>query len=155
MRITPCSFYFTSFLNIRDLYLESIVCNISPKTPQERNCPIARPSINIGSGASIPYAYFKRKGIMIVFTMIGGSGAKSGLLFRNLYVRKAAVKLARLPNIMSGRMTPGDKALPSKQPTNNPGIAAGVNTGRMVKASEMRTCASPKLMGANTMVSTT
>ena len=128
---------------------------MSPKTPQERNCPIARPNINIGKGAFIPYAYLNIRGITIVFTRIGGSGAKRGLLFRSLYVRKAAAKLARLPKIISGRMTPGDKALPSKQPTNNPGTAAGVNTGRMVKASEIRTCASPKLMGANTTVSTT
>ena len=56
----------------------------------------------------------------------------------NKKVKMAPIKVARLPNIMSGRIAP-PKTFPIKHPINNPGIAAGVKIGRIVKASAIRT----------------
>ena len=38
------------------------------------------------------------------------------------------------------------------QPANNPGIAAGVNIGKIVSASEIRTCTAPNEIGAKISV---
>lgn len=40
------------------------------------------------------------------------------------------------------------RILPIRHPTKSPGIAAGVNIGKIVSASEIRTCTSPKENGA-------
>ena len=95
-----------------------------------------------------------RELLAAVRARIGGSGATSGFLSRRRYVKTAPIKVARLPHRMSGRIAP-PKIFPIRQPINRPGTAAGVNKGRMVRASARRTCTSPKEKGAKTYVSTT
>ena len=63
----------------------------------------------------------------------GGTGARNLLLFLKDHVKMAPISVARLPKIMSGRIAP-PSVFPMRHPTNNPGIAAGVNTGRIVSA---------------------
>ena len=89
----------------------------------------------------------------MVLDMIGGSGPRNGCCLRR-YVKNAPASVARLPKIMSGRIAP-PRILAVRHPINKPGIAAGVKSGRIVSASEMRTCISPKLNGAKTRVRTT
>lgn len=84
----------------------------------------------------------------------GGTGARNLLLFLKDHVKMAPISVARLPKIMSGRIAP-PSVFPMRHPTNNPGIAAGVNTGRIVSASAKRICTSPKASDAPTTVSTT
>ena len=74
--------------------------------------------------------------------------------FRSRYPPTAPMRVARLPKITSTGMAPPSR-FPRTQPTNRPGMAAGVNMGRMVNASEILTCISPKEMGAKITVSTT
>jgi hypothetical protein len=72
----------------------------------------------------------------------GGTGARNLLLFLKDHVKMAPISVARLPKIMSGRIAP-PSVFPMRHPINNPGIAAGVNTGRIVSASAKRICTSP------------
>ena len=81
----------------------------------------------------------------------GGTGARNLLLFLKDHVKMAPISVARLPKIMSGRIAP-PSVFPMRHPTNNPGIAAGVNTGRIVSASAKRICTSPKASDAPTSV---
>ena len=81
--------------------------------------------------------------------MIGGSGARMRFWLRSFHVKKAPIKVARLPKMISGRIAP-PKMLPIRHPTNNPGTAAGVKIGRIVSASEIRTCTSPNEKAAPT-----
>ena len=74
----------------------------------------------------------------MVFATIGGSGASHFALLRKSQVPAAPISVAILPKIISNSMHPV-RVLLMMQPKNNPGIAAGVNTGRMVRASEKRT----------------
>ena len=85
---------------------------------------------------------------------IGGTGARKGCAFRNFHVKKAPIRVARLPKITSGINAPPMR-FPRMHPINRPGIAAGVKTGRIVRASAMRTWISLKEIGAKTYVSTT
>ena len=50
----------------------------------------------------------------------------------------APMRVARLPNTISGRIAP-PRMLPIRHPIKSPGIAAGVNTGSTVSASAIRT----------------
>ena len=109
--------------------------------------PIPIVSIRNAIGKLIPYPNFNTKGTIRIFDAIGGSTQRNGLFLRNKYVKKAPIKVARLPNIISGKIAPPN-TFPTRQPINNPGIAAGVKAGRMVKASAIRTCTSPKENGA-------
>ena len=52
-----------------------------------------------------------------------------------------------LPKMISGRIAP-PRMFPTIHPTKSPGIAAGVNTGRIVSASAIRICTSPNENGA-------
>ena len=73
---------------------------------------------------------------MMALVAMGGRGA-SHLNFRNFQVNMAPIKVAREPNTISGSVAP-IKILDSRQPTNSPGMAAGVKKGKMVRASEKR-----------------
>ena len=64
------------------------------------------------------------------------------------------MRVASVPKMMSGTTAP-PAMLPIRHPMNSPGMAAGVNTGKMVRASATRTWISLKEMGANTTVSAT
>ena len=75
-------------------------------------------------------------------------------LKRRTYPSAAPMRVAMLPKMTSQMMAP-PRILASRQPINNPGMAAGVNSGRMVSISAIRTCMAPKEIGANTNVSTT
>ena len=66
---------------------------------------------------------------------------------RSIYVPTAPIKVAILPKIMSGRIAP-PRMFPIRHPTNSPGIAAGVNNGKIVRASEIRIFISPNENGA-------
>ena len=79
---------------------------------------------------------------MIVFARMGGTGPRTGGFSRRSQVKNAPARVAMLPKMMSGRMAP-PKMFAVKQPMNRPGIAAGVNSGSMVRASEIRTWTSP------------
>ena len=79
--------------------------------------------------------------------MIGGTGARKGCALRSFQVKKAPARVAKLPQMTSGSRAP-PTVLPIRQPMKRPGIAAGVNTGRIVSASEMRTWISLNEMGA-------
>lgn len=61
---------------------------------------------------------------MIVLATIGGTGA-SHLFFLKRYVPIAPISVAMLPNTTSHTIEP-PRMLAIIQPTNNPGIAAGV-----------------------------
>lgn len=61
---------------------------------------------------------------MIVLATIGGTGA-SHLCFLNRYVPIAPISVAMLQNTTSHTIAP-PRMLAIIQPTNNPGIAAGV-----------------------------
>lgn len=61
---------------------------------------------------------------MIVLATIGGTGA-SHLFFLKRYVPIAPISVAMLPNTTSHTIAP-PRMLAIIQPTNNPGIAAGV-----------------------------
>ena len=80
---------------------------------------------------------------MSVLAIIGGKGA-SHLFFLNAYVPIAPISVAILPNIISHIAAP-PKMLDNRQPTNSPGIAAGVKYGRIVSASAILNCIGPKL----------
>lgn len=69
------------------------------------------------------------------------------LLLTQFPCEKCTDQVAILPNTISGRIAP-PRILPIRHPTKSPGIAAGVNIGKIVSASEMRTCTSPKENGA-------
>ena len=112
------------FLKITYSYLESAFSTIIPSTPQESISPIPTVSIINGIGSGTPYPYAKTNGTTIVLAMIGGSGARKELFLRRVYVKQAAIRVAKPPNIF-----------PIRQPINNPGIAAGVKNGRMVRDS--------------------
>ncbi len=94
-----------------------------------------------------PKATFKTMPTDTAFISTGGSGAII-YFFLNTYVSVAAISVDKEPTITSTIPTPPINRLLNKQPTNNPGIAAGVNTGKIVNASAKRTCISLKLMGA-------
>ena len=68
-----------------------------------------------------------------MFATIGGTGARYLLLFLSCQVKKAPINVARLPNTISGTIAP-PRMLPSRHPIKSPGIAAGVNAGRIVRA---------------------
>ena len=74
----------------------------------------------------------------MVLAMMGGRGASHLFLSRSRYVPKAPIRVARLPKIMSNSIQPV-MVLLMIHPRKSPGMAAGVNTGRMVRASEKRT----------------
>ena len=57
---------------------------------------------------------------------------------------RIAEALTILPNIISHIAAP-PKMLDNRQPTNSPGIAAGVKYGRIVSASAILNCIGPKL----------
>lgn len=61
---------------------------------------------------------------MIVLATIGGTGA-SHLFFLKRYVPIAPISVAMLPNTTSHTIAP-PRMLAIIQPTNDPGIAAGV-----------------------------
>ena len=73
---------------------------------------------------------------MTALARMGGSGANH-LCPRNIHVSTAPINVAREPNIISGSAAP-TKILDKRQPTNSPGMAAGVKKGKMVSASEKR-----------------
>jgi hypothetical protein len=83
----------------------------------------------------------------MIFEMIGGNVATTGFCSRSFHVKNAPINVAILPNTISGRIAP-PRILPIRHPTKSPGIAAGVNIGKIVSASEIRTCTSPKENGA-------
>ena len=56
-------------------------------------------------------------------------------------VSKAAIKVAAVPKTISNGLK--DAILDIRQPIVRPGIAAGVNIGNTVKASEKRNCMGP------------
>ena len=85
---------------------------------------------------------------------IGGRIAAAGFHSRNIRVPTAPSKVAKVPKTTSGSGAP-PTILPNKHPTVSPGTAAAVNTGKIVSASEIRTCTSLNENGANTTVSTT
>ena len=68
---------------------------------------------------------------------------RTGFCSRSFHVKNAPIRVAILPNTISGRIAP-PRILPIRHPTKSPGIAAGVNIGKIVSASEIRTCTSPK-----------
>ena len=90
----------------------------------------------------------------MVFATTGGSGARYLLLFLSMRVKTAPIKVAMLPKIISGRIAP-PKIFPRRHPINKPGIAAGVKTGRIVRAYAKRICTSPNAREAPRTVSTT
>ena len=114
--------------------MESAFSTIIPSTPQEIISPIPTVSIINGIGSGTPYPYAKTNGTTIVLAMIGGSGARKELFLRRVYVKQAAIRVAKLPKIISGMIAPPN-IFPIRQPINNPGIAAGVKNGRMVRDS--------------------
>ena len=61
------------------------------------------------------------------------------LCFLRKYVPSAPIKVARLPKTISHKAQPV-KTFARTQPTKRPGIAAGLNMGSIVKASENLTC---------------
>ena len=73
-----------------------------------------------------------------MFVIIGGNVARS-LYFLRKYVPNAPIKVARLPKTISHKAQPV-KTFARMQPAKRPGIAAGVKSGRIVKASENLTC---------------
>ena len=74
----------------------------------------------------------------MVLAAIGGIGA-AHICLRSIYVPTAPRKVARLPKIISSGIHPVKRLL-RIQPAVRPGIAAGVKNGRIVSASEKRTC---------------
>ena len=85
---------------------------------------------------------------------MGGTGARNGCLFLSFHVKNAPIRVARLPKMTSGTAAP-PKRLANKHPIKSPGTAAGVKAGRIVNASETRTCISRNENGAKTIVRTT
>ena len=75
------------------------------------------------------------------FKIIVGTGANH-LYFLNLYVKKAATKVVRLPNIISITWEP-PMIFAKKQPMNIPGTAAGVKTASTQSASAILNCIGP------------
>ena len=75
-------------------------------------------------------------------------------LFLKAYVPIAPISVAMLPNMTSGKMAPPNR-LPRIHPTNKPPMDDGVNTGRIVSASAILICISPKPIGANMTVKAT
>ena len=78
--------------------------------------------------------------------MTGGRGAKTGTSFTRTrptsQVPMAANSVAPVPKTQS-TMPRGLPRLAKKHPRARPGTAAGVNTGRTVRASEKRNCTGP------------
>ena len=107
-----------------------------PRTPQLINSPIPTVSIMKGIESVNPYPNLRTNGTMTILLIIGGRKARSPCL-RRIRVPTAPSKVAILPRIMSIRQHPV-KMLLNRQPTNNPPTAAGVNIGRIVKASDNR-----------------
>ncbi len=81
-----------------------------------------------------------------VLASTGGSGASTGTVPRRTslssQVPMAAIRVAAVPKTQSTRPR-GLARLDKKQPTARPGMAAGVKTGRTVRASENRNCTGP------------
>ena len=100
--------------------------------------PIPIISIINGTAYFNPYAYRSINGIIIVLEIIGGSGARNLFFLRNKCVQHAPIKVAMLPKTTS-QITAPAKTFPIRHPINNPGMAAGVNAGRIVRASAIRT----------------
>ncbi len=73
---------------------------------------------------------------------MGGTEERRRCCFLKAQVPKAPKRVAMLPNTMSQGRHPVTKLL-MRHPINRPGIAAGVNAGRIVKASEKRTWMEP------------
>jgi hypothetical protein len=95
-----------------------------PRIPAEISCPAPTLNINNRIGFASKYAFFNTQGIMIALTRIGGIGTKN-LFSLKWYERKAAIKVARLPNITS-RISALKRRLLSRHPMVTPGMAAGV-----------------------------
>ena len=76
-----------------------------------------------------------------MFASIGGSGTSHFFLFKR-YVPTAPISVATLPKITS-QITPPAIMFEIRHPIKSPGIAAGVNAGRIVSASENLTCITP------------
>lgn len=108
-------------------------------------CPM--PTNNIDSISGSFKTTFKTMPTDTAFISTGGSGARI-YFFLNIYVSVAAISVDKEPTITSTIPTPPINRLLNKHPTNNPGMAAGVNTGKIVNASAIRTCIWLKLMGA-------
>lgn len=75
---------------------------------------------------------------MRVLAIMGGKVARILCFFRK-YVPKAPSKVAILPKTTSHIAQPV-RIFARTQPAKSPGIAAGVKIGRIVRASEKRTC---------------
>ena len=148
--LRPSRFVYTC-LKILCLCFANDEYRIIPSMPQDTTSPI--PTINIinGIASGNPYAYRSIIGIIIALDRIGGNGARNLFCLRSRYVKNAPIRVARLPNTMSRRTAP-PRIFPIRQPINNPGMAAGVNAGRIVSASAMRTWPTLKLIGANISV---
>lgn len=72
---------------------------------------------------------------MSIFATIGGM-LINHLFLRSRYVPTAPISVAILPNTIS-HTTPPANMFEIMQPISSPGIAAGVNAGRMQRASEI------------------
>ena len=79
------------------------------------------------------------KPITKAFIITGGKNAKIGrpftVLSLKIYVSQAAQRVAEVPKSKSATLK--EPILAMKQPIVSPGIAAGVNRGKMVKTSEI------------------
>ena len=69
----------------------------------------------------------------------------------SIYVAIAAISVASVPNMISGRAAP-PRILAMRQPMVTPGTAAGRRAGNTVSISLTRHCTGPKLMGINSML---
>ena len=84
--------------------------------------------------------------ITSAFIITGGNiesrGIPLNLIFLKKKVSSAAITVAEVPKIISSGLN--DAIFAIKQPTATPGIAADVNTGKIVSTSETRNCTGPK-----------
>ena len=118
-------------------FFSSAFNNKIPRMPQEIISPMPTVSIKKGIVSPNSYTYFNTKGTIIVLANIGGRGAIY-LCFFSAYVPNAPISVARLPNTTSRSAHPV-RTFDKRHPAKSPGMAAGVNTGSIVSASDILT----------------
>jgi len=107
-----------------------------PRIPQDMISPMPIVTIKYQIAPSKLYTYERINGIIRVFAIMGGIGARI-LCFRKIYVNIAPIRVARLPKRISRAIAPV-KVFEIRHPMNSPGTAEGIMQGRTVSASEKR-----------------
>lgn len=128
--------------------------SIKPRPTPAINSPAPTVSVKNQMASVSPYTKRRTHGTMIIFARRLGKGMRN---LRNsdlrlplhfltplpiIYAPSAPIRVARAPKRISNGRQPV-RRFAIAHPMNRPGMAAGVNNGKMHSASEIRTCITP------------